>query len=70
MAKDYLTGKGVAFEEKLVDQGEAVRQEMANISGGFLGVPFLVIEKDDGAKETVIGFDKRKIDMVLGLGGQ
>ncbi len=67
MAKDYLTEKGVAFEEKLVDQDETARQEMASISGGFLGVPFLVIEKDDGTKETVVGFDKGRIDQILRL---
>ncbi len=69
MAKDYLSEKQIAFEEKLVDQDESARQEMASVSGGFLGVPFLVIEKDDGTKEMIIGFDKGKIDSVLGLVG-
>lgn len=67
MAKDYLSERGIVFEEKLVDQDETARQEMASVSGGFLGVPFLVIEKDDGVKETIIGFDKGKIGAVLGL---
>lgn len=66
MAKDYLNQKGVTFEEKLVDQDEVARQEMASLSGGFLGVPFMVVEKEDGHKETILGFDKGKLDLLLG----
>jgi glutaredoxin len=67
MLKDYLGDKNVQFTEKLVDQDDASRDEMMKASGGFLGVPFTVVTKDDGAKETIIGFDKGKINQVLGL---
>lgn len=66
MTKDYLNQKGVTFEEKLVDQDETARQEMTSLSGGFLGVPFIVVEKENGQKETVFGFDKGKLDLLLG----
>lgn len=65
MLKDYLNQKQVAFEEKLVDQDEKVKEEMSAASGGFLGVPFIVITKDDGTKENVIGFDKGKLEQIL-----
>lgn len=65
MLKDYLASKSISFTEKLVDQDEASRNEMMTESGGFLGVPFSVITKDDGTKETVIGFDKGKLDKVI-----
>ncbi len=65
MLKDYLSAKGVSFVEKLVDQDEKAREEMSNISGGFLGVPFTVITKDDGTKETIVGFDKGKLDNLI-----
>ena len=65
MLKDYLVSKAILFTEKLVDQDESARNEMMVESGGFLGVPFSVITKDDGTKETVIGFDKGKLDQVL-----
>ena len=65
MLKDYLVTKNILFTEKLVDQDESARNEMMVESGGFLGVPFSVITKDDGTKETVIGFDKGKLDQVL-----
>ena len=69
MLKDYLKEKNFSFEEKLVDQDDAARDEMMAISGGFLGVPFSIIVKDDGSKESVIGFDKGKINLVLGITG-
>lgn len=67
MLKDYLKARGVSFTEKLVDQDVAAKEEMMKESGGFLGVPFIVIIKDDGTKEKIIGFDKGKINSVLGI---
>ena len=67
MLKDYLTSKNIAFTEKLVDSDEAAQKEMAAVSGGFLGVPFTSITLDNGTKETVLGFDKGKIDSLLGI---
>lgn len=67
MLKDYLTSKSVAFVEKLVDIDETAQKEMGDLSGGFLGVPFTLIVKDDGTRATVIGFDQNKINSVLGI---
>ena len=67
MLKDYLEEKGVTYQEKLVDQDESARNEMMEASGGFLGVPFTFIVKDDGSKDTIIGFDKGKVNEVLEL---
>lgn len=66
MLKDYLTAKNQAYTEKLVDQDEVAMEEMSKESSGFLGVPFTVIIKADGTKEHVIGFDKGKLDTILG----
>jgi len=65
MLKDYLTGLGIAFTEKLVDLDEEAKKKMIADSGGFLGVPFTVIVKDNGEKQTVIGFDRNKINQIL-----
>ncbi len=67
MLKEYLSSKNISFEEKLVDQDEMVKDEMVKDSGGFLGVPFTVVTKDDGTKATIIGFDKNKVNEILGL---
>ena len=69
MLKSYLTEKGKAFTEKLVDTDEAAREEMATASGGFLGVPFTVVTKDDGTRDTIMGFDRGKLDSILGIVG-
>lgn len=66
MLKDYFKEKNQIYSEKLVDMDDAARQEMMRESNGFLGVPFIVFTKDDGTKENVIGFDKGKIDTILG----
>jgi glutaredoxin len=65
MLKDYLAGKNVQFEEKIVDQDEKVKEEMIAVSGGFLGVPYVVITKDDGGVEKIVGFDKGKLETLL-----
>jgi hypothetical protein len=65
MLKDYLTSKNIPFSEKLIDLDEAAQKEMGEISNGFLGVPFTSITKDDGTRETVLGFDKGKIDSII-----
>ena len=64
--KEYLTQKNIAFTEKLVDQDDAAQKEMLAVSGGFQGVPFMLVKKD-GETETIVGFDKGKIESVLGL---
>jgi hypothetical protein len=65
MLKDYFVSKNLSFEEKLVDQDENAKSEMASLSGGFLGVPFTVIVKDGGENQTVVGFDKGKLEEIL-----
>lgn len=65
MLKEYLEEKGIEYTEKVVDQDDAAREEMMSKSGGFLGVPYTVIEKD-GKEEKIVGFDKGKFNEVLG----
>ena len=67
MVKDYLTQKGLVFTEKLVDQNEEARKEMVDASGGFMGVPFTLVINDTGEKETIMGFDKGKLESILGV---
>jgi hypothetical protein len=68
MLKDYLGQHNTPYTEKLVDQDDAAREEMMGFSGGFLGVPFTLVDKGGGAKETIVGFDKGQLDSVLGIG--
>lgn len=60
-AKDYLTEKGIEFADYDVSTDQDKAMEMIEKSGQR-GVPVLDI---DGT--IVIGFDKDKIDQLLGL---
>jgi glutaredoxin-like YruB-family protein len=61
LAKQYLKEKGIEFEEIDVSKDEKASMEMIQKSGQ-MGVPVIEI---DG--KIVIGFDKEKIDELLGL---
>lgn len=67
MLKDYLQQHKFEFVEKMVDANNEAKDEMANLSDGFLGVPFTVIKKDDGTLEKVIGFDRGRLAKILGI---
>lgn len=60
MAKDYLKSKGISYEEKNISSDKEARQDL--MKKGFMGVP--VIYVDD---EVVHGFDKDKLNQLLGL---
>lgn len=63
--KEFLTEKGVPFEEIRVDQDQDAAKEMIALSGQ-LGVPFTVIETEKG-QEKILGFDQPKLTAALGL---
>jgi glutaredoxin 3 len=66
MLKSYLQSKDIKYSEKHADADPAITDELMEKSGQ-LGVPFTIIETDDGKEEKILGFDKSKIDSVLGL---
>jgi len=51
----------------MIDKDESAKKEMEAVSGGFFGVPFILVTKDNGSRETITGFDKGKIDSVFKL---
>lgn len=59
--KNYLRSNNINYEEVNVGLNRVAAMEMVNKSGQ-MGVPVLDI---DG--KIVVGFDKRKIDNLLGL---
>lgn len=66
MQKSYLQSKNIAYEEKHADMDQKLAQELYEKSGQ-LGVPFTIIEKEDGTKVNILGFDKAKLDLALGI---
>lgn len=66
MEKDYFEQNDVQYSEILVDENPDEAVKMIDISGQ-MGVPFTVIDKEDGQRETILGFDKARLDAALGL---
>lgn len=66
MLKSYLQSKDIPYEEKHVDRDPALAQELVEQSHQ-MGVPFTVIEEDGKEPVGILGFDRQRIDMVLGL---
>jgi len=66
MQKEYFESKNIQYDEILVDENPTEAQKMIEISGQ-MGVPFTVIDKDDGSKVTILGFDKTRINEALGI---
>ncbi|MBW3569356.1 glutaredoxin family protein [Candidatus Parcubacteria bacterium] len=66
MLKGYLISKKVDYEVKNADQDPDVARELYEKSGQ-LGVPFTIVETDDGKEEKILGFDRPRVDQVLGL---
>lgn len=66
MQKDYFNSKNIEFSEILVDENPDEAQKMIELSGQ-LGVPFTVITKDDGSTEKILGFDKDRLNSILGI---
>jgi len=66
MEKEYLKSKGVEFEEVLLDEKPDAIAKMVDLCNS-MAVPCTHIVKEDGKEEVIIGFDKPKLDAVLGL---
>jgi len=66
MLKSYLQSKDITYEEKHVDQDPALVQELVDKSHQ-MGVPFTLIEEDGHEPVAILGFDKPRVDQVLGL---
>ncbi|MFC1656558.1 glutaredoxin family protein [Patescibacteria group bacterium] len=62
--KDFLKKKMVEFEDIDVGADEKAAKELVDISGQ-MGVPVTILEKDDGQKQTIIGFDQAALEDAL-----
>ena len=61
MAKEYLSSKNISYQDIDIAGDHNSAQEMIRLSGQ-MGVPVVVI-----GEEVVLGFDKNRIDSLLGL---
>ena len=59
MVKEFLSQKGIGFQERDVSQNQAYAQELMN-NTGQMGVPVTIINQ-----QTVIGFDRVRLEQLL-----
>ena len=65
-AKEFLKDNKVKFSEINVAEDEKGRDEMIEKSGQ-MGVPVIIVVKDDDTEEVIVGFDQGKLKSVLEL---
>ncbi|MBP9131831.1 glutaredoxin family protein [Candidatus Saccharibacteria bacterium] len=56
MVKEWLTKKGLVYEEVILDKDPTRQQEVLQKSG-TMSVPITIIEQDNGMEQVVIGFN-------------
>ncbi|HSX57933.1 MAG TPA: glutaredoxin family protein [Candidatus Saccharimonadales bacterium] len=66
MEKEYLDSKGIEYENIFIDEDREAAEELMKMEGQF-GVPFTIFTKEDGTKESLLGFDKEEINRILAL---
>ena len=66
MLKAWLQTNKIEFTDYSVDINPVAAQHMVSLSGQ-MGVPFSVIEKDDGTTVNILGFDRPMFKATLGL---
>jgi len=57
-AKEYLSEKGVDYEEKNVQTDPSARKELVKM--GYMAVPVIIVNG-----ETIVGFDKGRLEELL-----
>lgn len=62
---DWLTKNGFDYTKKITDTDEAVMAEFMSLNDGMIGVPFTVIESDNGEMIKIMGFDKKAFSAAL-----
>lgn len=64
MLKKWLDEKKVPYTNYMVDENPYAAQVMIQQSGQ-MGVPFSVVEKEDGTQHKILGFDRQKFEAAL-----
>lgn len=68
MAKRFFQEHTVAYTEKDVSRDTQAAQEMIDKSGQ-MGVPVTVVTDEDGTETLIVGFDRSRLSVALGVAG-
>ena len=63
----WLDKQGLSYVRKITDEDPAVMAEFMQLNEGMIGVPFTIIETDDGTQVKLSGFDQTKFKEALGV---
>jgi len=66
MLKKWLDENKVEYTNYGVDENPIAAQQMFQLSGQ-MGVPFSVVEKDNGEQVGVLGFDRPAFEELLSI---
>ena len=66
LAKDYFNANNVEYTEIDVAADPAKAEEMVKKSGQ-MGVPVIIVAKEDGTEEIIVGFEKDKLASLLDI---
>ncbi len=66
MSKEYFAKNNIQYQEIDVSSDQKAAEEMIEKSGQ-MGVPVIVITKDDGSEKVIVGFQKDQLAQELGL---
>ncbi|MEB2301547.1 glutaredoxin family protein [Lysinibacillus xylanilyticus] len=61
--KEFLTEKGIAFEERDIDTNAQHFQEFKELKGA--GVPFTIVKEAGEIVSTITGFKREKLSKIL-----
>ena len=64
MLKRWLDEKEVKYTQYYVDQDQKAAETMVQISGQ-MGVPFSIVEQENGKVEKILGFDRAKFESLM-----
>ena len=61
--KEFLTEKGIVFEERDINNNDQYYQEFIELAGA--GVPFTIVKEAGEIVSTVTGFNRENLSKVL-----
>ena len=62
----WLDSMGATYTNIVVDETDEGMEKLLQETGGVIqGTPFTILE-DDGKKDTIVGFDRKKLSTLLG----
>jgi glutaredoxin 3 len=62
---EWLDKQGLAYTKKVADEDPAVMMEFMGVNDGMIGVPFTVIQYDDGRQVKFSGYDIAQLKSLL-----